>query len=75
MNNILEDLKSYFRETPREKVLKDWNGLDYLDEVGPTVDEFLEISKILYEYRGHFWKEEENCNILANPKFNLRVSF
>lgn len=24
MNNILEDLKKYFRDTPREKVMSDW---------------------------------------------------
>ena len=75
MNNILEDLKKYFRETPQEKVMKDWAETESFDEVGPNIDEFFEVSKILIKYQGNFWKEKENCNILANPKYNLRVSF
>lgn len=75
MNNLLEDLKKYFRDTPREKVMKDWAESENLDAVGPNVDEFFEVSKILFKYQGNFWREKENCNILANPKYNLRVSF
>lgn len=75
MNNILEDLKKYFRETPQEKVMKDWAETESFDEFGPNIDAFFEVSKILIKYQGNIWKEKENCNILANPKYNLRVSF
>jgi hypothetical protein len=40
--NFYEDLVKYFETTPREKVLEDWNKSAHLNNVGPTVDEFLE---------------------------------
>jgi hypothetical protein len=42
--NFYEKLKEYFENTPREKVLEDWNKSAHLDNVGPTIDEFLENS-------------------------------
>lgn len=41
MDNFVEDLKKYFDETPKEKVLEDWNKSKEFDKVGPTVDEFI----------------------------------
>jgi hypothetical protein len=43
--NFYEKLKEYFKTTPREKVLEDWNKSAHLDNVGPTVDEFIENSE------------------------------
>jgi hypothetical protein len=43
--NFYEKLKEYFENTPREKVLEDWNKSAHLDNVGPTVDEFIENSQ------------------------------
>lgn len=40
-NNFVEDLKKYFEETPRKKVLEDWAKSEEFDEIGPTVEEFL----------------------------------
>jgi hypothetical protein len=42
--NFYEKLKEYFENTPREKVLEDWNKSAHLNNVGPTVDEFIENS-------------------------------
>jgi hypothetical protein len=42
--NFYEKLKEYFENTPREKVLEDWNKSAHLDNVGPTIDEFIENS-------------------------------
>jgi hypothetical protein len=42
--NFFESLQKYFKETPREKVLEDWNKSAHLDNVGPTVEEFVENS-------------------------------
>ena len=36
-----EKLKQYFEETPREKILEDWAKSAEFDNVGPTVDDFL----------------------------------
>lgn len=44
MNNFLEELKQYFEETPRSKVLEDWAKTAEYDNVGPTVEEFLSYS-------------------------------
>ena len=39
---ILESLQEYLKNTPKEKVLEDWNEFQHLDEEGITVKEFLE---------------------------------
>lgn len=40
--NFYEKLVEYFKNTPREKVLEDWEKSAHLDDIKPTVDEFLE---------------------------------
>ena len=42
MKNFVEKLKKYFEETPREKVLEDWEKSKEWDNVGITVEEFLQ---------------------------------
>ena len=42
--NFYEKLKEYFENTPREKVLADWNKSAEFDKVGPTIDNFIENS-------------------------------
>jgi hypothetical protein len=41
----IEELKKYFEVTPRDKVLEDWAKSAEFDNVGPTVEEFLQQSK------------------------------
>lgn len=38
----IEELKKYFEVTPRDKVLEDWAKSAEFDNVGPTVEEFLQ---------------------------------
>ena len=40
--NFYEKLVEYFKNTPREKVLEDWNKTAECDNIGPTVEEFLD---------------------------------
>lgn len=40
--NMLDKLRRYFDETPREQIEKDWANSKKYDEVGPTVNEFIE---------------------------------
>jgi hypothetical protein len=40
-DNFLEELKKYFKETPKEKILEDWEKSKELDNVGVSVEEFL----------------------------------
>ena len=39
---IHESLQEYLKNTPKEKVLEDWNEFQHLDNEGITVKEFLE---------------------------------
>lgn len=39
--NMAEELEQYFANTPHEKIKADWDALAYLDNVGPTVDEWI----------------------------------
>lgn len=49
MNNILEDLKAYFRDTPREQVLKTWTeAKQEAPKGGPTLNDFLSHTEISY---------------------------
>jgi hypothetical protein len=43
--NFYEDLKKHFENTPREKLLEEWEKSAESDKVGPTVEEFLNNSK------------------------------
>lgn len=39
MNNFLEELKQYFKNTPIEKVKEDWNKSQEWDNIGMKVSE------------------------------------
>lgn len=41
METIVEKLKEYFDNTPREKVLEDWDKSKEWDKIGTTVDQFI----------------------------------
>ena len=58
MENFVEKLKKYFEETPREKVLEDWEKTKEWDNVGITVEEFL---------------KNTNDNIKKNDEGKLRL--
>lgn len=40
-NNFYEKLKQYFEETPNDEVMAAWERSKQFDNVGPTVDDFL----------------------------------
>ena len=41
VSNLLEELKQYFENTPREQILEDWERTKEYEGVGLTADEFL----------------------------------
>lgn len=43
--NLLQKLKEYFENTPQDILEKDWKETEYLNEIGPDVDEYLEYVK------------------------------
>lgn len=40
--SILEQLKEYFKNTPREEIEKNWKAFEEYNTIGPTIDNFLE---------------------------------
>ena len=41
MDAILEQLKEYFNNTPRDVIEKEWREYDEYNKIGPTVNEYL----------------------------------
>lgn len=77
MSNILEDLKKYFRDTPREKIMSDWAETKMeAPKGGPTLKRYLDVSKIFYRCKKEeFFVIKELNNILVNPKYPSGFSF
>ena len=72
MNNILEDLKKYFRDTPREKIMRDWaETKEEAPKGGPSIKRYIEVSKIFYRCKKEeFFVINEKNNILVNPEYS-----
>ena len=75
MNNFIEDLKKYFDETPREKVLEDWLKSKEFNKVGPTVDEF--INNMKYQHNQNLIKTEVFAVLewLTNKDSKLSIKY
>ena len=70
MDNFFEELKKYFEETPRVKVLEDWAKSAEFNNVGATIDEFLEVTNQFYQV--HSEEPAGFCYTIINefdPKF------
>lgn len=48
MNNFLENLKKYFENTSKGKILEDWSKSAEFDKIGPTVEAFLHHTQQFY---------------------------
>ena len=48
---MVEEMKEYFKKTPRKTVHRNWRKLSYLDNVGPTVDEYLSAMDVFKKIR------------------------
>lgn len=42
MGKLVDNLRKYFKETPQEQIEKDWEEVEHLNNVGPSVDKYLE---------------------------------
>jgi hypothetical protein len=68
MNNLIEELKRYFEETPHEKVLEDWAKSAEFDNIGIAASEF--ICSLPYVYSAELHQEsQQNVNNNCSPKF------
>lgn len=72
MENMLEELEYYFRNTPKEEILKGWSKYAEYDKVGPKVNEYLEHLETHFKIpkQEHLEKELQSSQILnESPKF------
>lgn len=52
MNELLNQLKKHFENTPREELEKEWEELSEYNNIGPTVEEYLEsVSHVSPEHK------------------------
>lgn len=71
MNNFLEDLKLYFENTPRSKVLEDWAKTESFDQIGVNMDEFLAQTYLVYSINTETPLGESNVLINGySPEFS-----
>jgi len=45
--SIIGKMEEYFKNTPHEKIKQDWEDTKEFDNVGPTMDEFLQVNNKL----------------------------
>lgn len=64
--NLLQQLKEYFDNTPREVIEKEWHEYDKYNEIGPSVEEYLEYVNNLRQPK-YPKTYEECCDVLKIP--------
>lgn len=71
MGNLLDSLKDYFENTPKEVLDNDWKEIEYLNEIGPDVIEYAEYVKDTFGVDVLYSKTEKE---LDAHKFDVSVS-
>lgn len=67
-NTYVQQLEAYFNRTSLEQQKKDYNDLREFNQVGPTVDEYIQQLEGLYEM--HIIEQH-----IINPEFSLDLLF
>ena len=62
--NLLQQLKEYFDNTPREVIEKEWHQYDKYNEIGPKVNEYLEYVNNIRQPK--YPKTYEECSGVIN---------
>lgn len=69
MSTLLEKMKKYLAETPQEIIDKDWADTAIHDEVGPSIDDFLEYSIEKYFPVNNTSSHSSDDFLNDNPKY------
>lgn len=70
--NLLQQLKDYFDNTPREVIEKEWHQYDKYNEIGPRVNEYLEyVNNIRYPQYPKTYGE--CCEVLGSDPSKIIV--
>lgn len=65
-SKLLEELKAYFENTPREQIIADWEKTKGYEEVDLTADDFLD---------SIFFERVEIITNIYSPKFSSGFFF
>ena len=72
MGRLLDSLKTYFENTPKDVLRKDLDELEYLNEMGPDVLEYADYVK---EYFGQsFLLEDYNVPVYGDGQNSTEIS-
>jgi hypothetical protein len=74
MGVLLEDLKNYFNNTPKDILEKEWKEKAYLDDIGPDVMEYFEFVKGYYESDityGKYYREDWKNKVIFSQLRDL----
>ena len=71
MENLLESLKKYFANTSKDILDKDWIEIEYLNEIGPDVNEYAEFVKRHFGIEVSYSNSEKK---LESHKFNVSTA-
>lgn len=76
MNNLIEDLKAYFNNTPQTKIDEDWAKYAEYDKVGPKVSDLLTHFETHFSYQENPEIEQElESNNIKSESPNLSGFF
>lgn len=53
MTNIVNQLREYFKNTPKDQIDKYFEDLDYLNNVGPNLEDYIKSIKEDKNYGGN----------------------
>lgn len=63
--SLLTSLIEHFRTTPKEEIEKEWNEHKELDEIGPTVEEYIDFVEKFKKQPKYPKTYEECCSVLG----------
>lgn len=67
MGTLLESLKRYFENTPKDILENDWKENEYLDNIGPDVTEYVNYVQEYFRVNVNY-EDKLNYNITADIK-------
>lgn len=62
MNELLNQLKKHFENTPRKELEKEWEELSKYNTIGPTVEEYLESISHLTHKNNEYIRKTKKCS-------------
>lgn len=71
MGNLLESIKKYFENTPKDVLDNDWKEIEFLNEIGPDVIEYADFAKKFFDFEVSYSSLEKK---LETHKFDVSIN-